>query len=271
MAGLCRCRTGAAPRRTVVSRWLSSWPGLAGGCGLWRCLCRSSDGRSDTLERPGLVSSIRAQASQPITEGGGRRAEARLHVLVPVGVQPSAGTGEGAGRRGTSGRNTRGGASLPQRRYLSDGVLLHNQCIRPFLHFRAYGYQRAVAYSVNMQPRPRLSARPSSVIMCFTLGRTSPQSNAMRCGDRSRCAGQSPATTARTPPGTQSATLSNASADIAFLSAPDLTAPVSSSIPLPHPFICARFTRESLLARTVDDQGAGRAGDGVVISRKADL
>ena len=40
---------------------------------------------------------------------------------------------------------------------------------------------------------------------------------------------------------------------------------------LPHPFICARFTRYSLLVRTVDDQGAGRAGDGVVIGRKADL
>ena len=50
-----------------------------------------------------------------------------------------------------------------------------------------------------------------------------------------------------------------------------LTASVSGSISLPHPFICARFTRYSLLARTVDDQGAGRAGDGVVIGRKADL
>ena len=51
---------------------------------------------------------------------------------------------------------------------------LHNQCIRPFLHFRACGYRRAAAYSVNLQPRPRSSASSSSAIMCFTLGRTLP-------------------------------------------------------------------------------------------------
>ena len=103
---------------------------MAGGCGLWRCLCRSFDGRSDTLDRPGLASSIRAQASQPITEAGGRRAEARLHVSVPVGVQPSAGTG--AGRRGTLGRNTGGvaaSAMAPSAR----------PCMGPFLRFRARG------------------------------------------------------------------------------------------------------------------------------------
>ena len=166
-AVFCRCRTGATPRRTVGRRWAWSWPGLLGGCGLWRCLCRSSDGRSDTLERPGLASSIRGQSSQPITEAGGRRAEARLHVPVPVGVQPSAGTVEGAGRRGTLGRNTGGvaaSAMAPPAR----------PCMGPFLRFRARGYRRPVEFAHSQGlPQPSPGIRRGAALAVHQLGKVS--------------------------------------------------------------------------------------------------
>ena len=86
---------------------------------------------SRVSDRP--ASSIRGQASQPITEAGGLRAEARLDVSVPVGVQPSAGTLEGVGRRRPLGCNARG------RTYT-----------RPFFHFRVCGYRRAAACILSL-------------------------------------------------------------------------------------------------------------------------
>ena len=40
---------------------------------------------------------------------------------------------------------------------------LHNQCIRPFLHFRACGCRHAAAYSVNRCPRPRACGHSKAV------------------------------------------------------------------------------------------------------------
>ena len=74
---------------------------------------------------------------------------------------------------------------------------------------------------------------------------------------------------AQDPLGAQPATLSNASAGIAFRVGPRPWAlPVRVGYAcLTRPSICAGFSCCPLLARPGDDQGAGRAGDVVVIGR----
>ena len=99
-----------------------------------------------------------------------------------------------AGRRGALGRNTQGEASLRQR--WPPPV---QPCMRPFLRFRPRCrgplHRRAASVGEQMAESQAVGQVLKRLHMPKVGDGPRPSTNAIRCGDRSRCGGRSPTTT----------------------------------------------------------------------------